>query len=299
MLPSDKSTPFFVHIPKTAGHIIKALITLNYDQSRVCSIYGNYFEVMDQLRENIPNKDRFELVQGHMPYGVHYQLNIRNPRYFVFLREPVERTLSDIAYALRAPHHSFHQKFISVGQDLTRLASIAKDIHYYRNNMTNYVSGQYFTREPGLTDLHHAIDNLWNSEVVGTTSHFEESMLIMAKKLGWRKVIVERLNTSPQKIEITDELRQAVSGFLSLDISLYAVAQDIAERQIAQYGDFLREAAEQLRDIYRMQKSIAPEREYAWHTIGDELSLYRELERLVTPGSPLDRWIAGITPPAR
>ncbi|MBU0623105.1 MAG: sulfotransferase family protein [Gammaproteobacteria bacterium] len=292
-------TPFFVHIPKTAGHIIKALITLNYDPDRVLSVYGNFPEIMANLAGNIKNKNNYDLVQGHMPYGAHYQLNIPDPRYFVFLREPVDRTMSDIAYALRAPHHGFHHKFAESDKDPAKLVDLAKGIHYYRNNMTNFVSGLFFTREATLTDLHLAIDNLWKSEVVGVTDAFEESMLIMAKRLGWKKVIVERLNTSPSKIEISDELRSSIRQVLSLDIALYAVAQDIADQQIRQYGAFLREAAEQLREIYIMQKKIAPEREYEWHTIGDKLHLHEQLEALVPAASPLGRWISEIAPCAK
>jgi hypothetical protein len=296
VLLQKTSTPFFVHIPKTAGHIIKALITLNYDHNKVLSVYGNFPEIMNCLAGNIGKKNNFDLVQGHMPYGAHYQLNISDPRYFVFLREPVERMMSDIAYALRASHHGFHSKFIESDRDPMKLVDLAKGIHYYRNNMTNFVSGLYFTREATLTDLHLAIDNLWKSEVVGVTSAFEESMLIMAKRLGWKKVVVERLNTSPGKIEITDELRSSASQVLALDIALYAVAQDIADQQIRQYGTILREAAEQLREIYLMQNKIAPGREYDWHTIGDKLQLHEQLEAMVTADSPLGRWISEIVP---
>ena len=296
-MPADsQSVPFFVHIPKAAGSTIRALISLNYDSNRVLSVYGNFPQIVATLADNIGNKDRFDLIQGHMPYGSHYQLNIRNPRYFVFLRDPVERMFSDIAYSIRSPHHGFHHMLAGEDRTPAEILDIAKGIHYYRNNMTNYISGLYFTRQADLGDLHRAIDNLWKSELVGLSSAFEESLLVMAKLLGWKKVIAERLNTSPGKIEITDELRASANQVLTLDHALYAVARDISEQQIGKYGSFLKEAAEQLREIYRAQKKLAPEREYEGHMVGEELPLHEQLEAMVSASSPLGRWIREITP---
>jgi hypothetical protein len=293
---SSDSLPFFVHIPKAAGSTIRALISLNYDKSRVLSVYGNYPEIVGTLTANAGKTERYDLIQGHMPYGSHFQLNVRNPRYFVFLRDPVERLFSDIAYSILSPHHGFHDKFAGAERTPMELLEIAKGIHYYRNNMTNYVSGQYFTRQADLADLHRAIDNLWKSELVGLSERFEESLLVMAKKLGWKKVIAERLNRTRSKIEVTDELRQAAHPALMLDHALYAVAQDISEKQLAQHGSHLKEAAEQLRGIHAEQHRLAPQREYEGHMVGDRLELHQQLEAMATPQSPLGRWIAAIAP---
>jgi len=255
-------------------------------------VYGNYPQIVTTLTNNIANRTNFDLVQGHMPYGAHYQLNVRHPRYFVFLREPVERTFSDINYSLRAPHHAFHKQFTEQTRSPLELIEIAKSIHYYRNNMTNYISGLYFTREAVLSDLHRAIDNLWQSELVGLSSTFEESLLLMAKKLGWKKVIAERLNSAQSRIAITDELRASANAILMLDQALYAVAQEINHQQLQQYGSFLQEAAAQLREIYAAQKKLAPHREYEGHMVGEPLTLFRELEAMANASSPLGRWIA-------
>jgi hypothetical protein len=296
MATESASIPFFVHIPKAAGSTIRALITLNYESDKVLSVYGNFHQIVETLAANVANKDKFDLIQGHMPYGAHYQLNLPNPRYFVFLRDPVERMFSDIAYSIRSPYHGFHNDFAGGDKTPAQLLEIAKGIHYYRDNMTNYISGLYFTRKAELSDLHRAIDNLWKSELVGLSSAFEESLLIMAKLLGWKHVIAERLNTAHSKIEITDELRASANQVLTLDNALYAVAQDISKKQIDKYGSLLKESAEQLRDIYQSQKTIAPDREYEGHMVGDELKLHTQLNAMVAPTSPLGRWISEITP---
>lgn len=296
---THESLPFFVHIPKAAGSTVRALISLNYDLDRVLSVYGTGSDVVGTLAANAGKANRYDLVQGHMPYGSHYQLNVRNPRYFVFLREPVERMFSDIAFSIRTPYHGFHHCFAGPERTPMELLEIARGIQYYRNNMTNYISGLHFpSRHADLADLHRAIDNLWKSELVGLFSAFEESLLVMAKRLGWKKVVAERLNRSPPlaKIEITDDVRSAASSVLMLDHALYAAAQDIAGKQFAPYGDFLKEAAQQLREIYRTQSRLAPQREYDAYQVGDALELYRQLEATITPQSPLGRWIAGIAP---
>jgi hypothetical protein len=96
------------------------------------------------------------------------------------------------------------------------------------------------------------------------------------------------------KIAITEELRASANQVLTLDNSLYAVAQDLSEQKIKRYGTHLTESADQLREIYRKQKHIAPLREYDEYLIGNELPLQKQLEALVPKTSPLSRWINEI-----
>lgn len=295
MRKAPAEVPFFIHIPKTGGTIVRALITRNCEIGDVLSVYGNYFEINDALSNNIQNKDKFSIIQGHFYCGSHYQLNIRNPAYYVFLRNPVERMFSDIDYVLRKPDHPFYNVLGGGRKSVSEVLDLAKAHHYYVDTMTHYVSGLYFTRPADLSDLHRAIDNLWKSKFVGITEQFEESFLLMAKALGWRNLIVEKLNTAKSKTEITDQLRSSANQVLALDNALYAVAQDIVRESIKMHGALLLEAAEQLREIYRAQKELAPEREFDEYLVGDKLALQQQMESLITATSPLGCWIAGIT----
>ncbi|MER2540059.1 MAG: hypothetical protein ABTQ26_12535, partial [Azonexus sp.] len=77
--------PIFVHIPKTAGSSIRTLISSNYSEMEVLSLYGSHLEILQQSRTHIGNLSQFRLIQGHTPYGTHRFLGSQNPRYFSFL----------------------------------------------------------------------------------------------------------------------------------------------------------------------------------------------------------------------
>lgn len=287
------STPIFVHIPKTAGSTIRTLITENYQQGEVLSLYGDPKEILRTAASHIGQLQTVRLVQGHTPYGTHRFLGIRNPRYFTFLREPVARFLSDIAFSVRFAEHGFHSVLAAPGLTENERISKALDIAYYRNNMTHYVSGAFSTEPISMMQLGVAIDNLWASEFVGISEHFEVSLLIMAKKLGWKQVVPQLSNVRPDQGDpISADLRARLEKALAYDVMLYAVAQEHLAQSRAQYGAILQEAAVQLSELIRLQGSEHPDARHLTYSVGDAIRV--PLDKYcacIVAGSPLYRWL--------
>lgn len=295
LVEQPSPTPFFIHIPKTGGTTLRALLFLNYPVDRILSVYGNYFETNQLLADSIPRHRTWALVQGHVYYGAHYQLNIRNPSYFVFLRNPVDRMLSDISHILRKPAHVFHNRLGGGNASLAQAVERAKTHPYYINTMTNYMSGLNFSRKADLSDLHRAIDNLWHCRAIGLFERYEESLLLMAKQLRWSRVVSEKLNVSQEQREDSLPLRRSAAEVLKLDHALYAVARDIAEEQIRTQGAILHEAAEQLREVYRTlrQSPLCREHEeFEIHVPVDRPP--KDLGADVPAKSPLGIWLRSI-----
>lgn len=178
---SKKQLPFFLHVPKTAGSSVRTLIAVNYSYESVLSLYGGMSEIKDSCQKKLNEIDRIRIVQGHMPYGVHDFLNSHNPAYYFFLREPVSRTLSDIAFSRRYNFHGFHNLLSSPDLSIYNQLDIAKNITYYRNNMTHFLSGSFYRYDVSRIEYELALNNLLNSCFVGITEYFEESILIMGK----------------------------------------------------------------------------------------------------------------------
>ncbi|KFX70178.1 hypothetical protein TMS3_0111845 [Pseudomonas taeanensis MS-3] len=286
------STPIFVHIPKTAGSTIRTLITENYQPGEVLSLYGDPKEILTTAASHIGRMQGMRLVQGHTPYGTHRFLGIRNPRYFTFLREPIARFLSEIAYAVRHGHHSFHQVLAAPGLTDSERISKALDIPYFRNTMTHFVSGAFSTETISMTQLGVAIDNLWASEFVGLSECFEISLLIMAKKLGWRHVVPQLSNVRPDDDTISAELRARLVRPLAYDAMLYAVAQEHFAQSRAQYGAILEEAAAQLSELIRLQGCEHPDTRYSMYQVWDAIQIpLDEYQARIAAGSPLYRWL--------
>lgn len=285
--------PIFIHIPKTAGSTLRTLITQNYEEHQVLSLYGDPKEILVAAAENIGKTEQYQLIQGHTPYGTHRFLGIRNPRYFTFLRDPIARFLSDIAHAVRRENHNFHHVLSASGLSESERISKALDIRYYCNNMSHFVSGAFTTEDISMSQLGVAIDNLWNSEFVGLTEDFEVSLLIMAKKLGWQHVIPQKCNVRPdQSNPVAPELRAKLDRALAYDRILYTVAQEHLAQSKKRYGLLLDDAASQLAELIHIQSAEHPDAQFSRHRVGQTLQIsLAHYHARIEKDSPLYRWL--------
>lgn len=287
------SLPIFVHIAKTAGSTLRTLITANYSPEQVLNRNGDPKQLLKAAAGHIGNTEQYRLVYGHTPYGTHRFLGLRQPRYFTFLRDPVDRFLSDIAHAIRHPDHSFHAVLAEPGLSMDQVIGRALDINYFRNNIVQFVSGAFTTEVIAMSHLGTAIDNLWHSEFVGITEEFNVSLLLMAKKLGWRHVVPQKANVRPgQREPVTPELRARLERALAYDCMLHAVAREHLAESRRSHGLLLEEAALQLEEIVRMQEADHPDVQFLTYQVGQEhrVSLDR-YDALIEKDSPLSRWM--------
>lgn len=285
--------PIFVHIPKTAGSTLRTLMTANYAPNEILHLYGDPKEILATAAAHIGKTTSYRLIQGHTPYGTHRFLGLPNARYLTFLRDPIDRFLSDIAHTLRHSDHTFHTTLAAPGLSRDQIISKALDINHYRNTMTQYVSGSFSTEVISLTQLGTAIDNLWKSEFVGLTEHFEASLLIMAKILGWKQIIPQKMNVRPDLHETTPpELKTKLNRALAYDHMLYAIAQEHFARNRKKNGTILEEAAIQLNGIIKKQEIEHPQAQFNIYWVGDATQAPLEEQNvLIAKNSPLHRWL--------
>jgi len=287
------SPPIFVHVAKTAGSTLRTLITANYAPEQVITLNGDPKEILKAAGSYVGKTESCRLIYGHTPYGTHRFLGIRQPRYYTFLRDPVERFLSDIAHTIRHSDHNFHTTLSEPGLSRDQIISRALDINYYRNNMVQFVSGSFTTEVVSMSHLGVAIDNLWSSEFVGITEQFSPSLLIMAKRLGWKYVIPQKVNVRPDvREDISPELRARLERALAYDCALYAAAREhLAESQRG-YGQLLAEAASQLEEIIAMQEVDSPDVQFLTYQVGQERCIPTgHYDALIGRDSPLARWM--------
>ncbi|MDR1646472.1 MAG: hypothetical protein LBR88_00295 [Zoogloeaceae bacterium] len=328
-----QTLPIFVHIPKTSGTSVNTLIGCNYEKGE----YGNI--TADIVRENRERESpldpkivlrhvlrerrnlvRCKLISGHIPYGIHRILGIK-PQYYVFLRDPATHLVSYIRNSNRTTaaflqHNMFSPK--TMGYEfllkLLNCASLSEmlDIvlapdfcptgNSFRNLLTHYVSGCWYTEQVSLTQLNVAIDNLRASTFVGLTEEFELSILMMAKKLKWRNVIPAIARVSPDSgvYEVSAEIRARLVRPLAYDQALYEVGQDIFHEAVRAEGTRLTEAAAQLREIHQQLRRESPKNLHAdeqnsirlWTDLPmpEPFEIARALNANLSPASPLGRW---------
>jgi hypothetical protein len=295
MKNKETKTAFFLHLPKTGGSSIRTLINENYASEELLSLYGAQSDIFNTCMTTTQNqRQQLKLVQGHMPYGVHDYLGLEGHRYLFFLREPVARTLSDIEHSKRHPSHGFHHIMSAPELSLQQRIEKAQDIIYYRNNMTHFLSGTFFTRDVTISDFHLALERVRHSEFVGITEQSELSLLLMARRLGWRHVIPYKCNVSPSKtLNLVEQYQQQCQSLVNYDQQLYQVAQERFECDVAAHGPLLQEAAEQMRTILAQQETDYPDFKYRSYMVGESpaipLDSYRQQ---IAEHSPLGRWLA-------
>lgn len=237
-------TLVFCHCPKTAGtSLFRAL-------SHRLGYRASYL-----MRRNRPDLARlrqrgFALVAGHAPYG-HYRdagpFDGRT-RFITFYRDPRAVLLSRFAHMLRHRHdhaatrHFFETELAARGMSRTApealrlfLARYAEfDASEADNPQTRFAANHFFG-PLGPAHLERAIETFAAMELVGCTERFEDSLRLLAYRLGWSRLSYHRLNVSNagERIPMTPALAAELDQHLDMDHQLVAWARARFERDYA------------------------------------------------------------------
>ena len=248
----------FIHIPKTAGTALNAVLNMNEPGNRTRRL-ANVFKgggglakgPMEHLRmgkgrrhNRFSNPAAVRVVRGHVPLGIreylpNYLPENRDLRYFSFLREPVDRTLSHY-FRIRDKREGLESKPGKFGQSALPAEPTLDDMlaaGYMHDNLhTRMLSGD---PEPfgEVTEemLEQAKRNLSEGLVFfGLTERFDESLVLAQRRLGFRSIFstpagsVRRVNASrPRGDQVPKELVEAAERCNRHDIELYRFADEL------------------------------------------------------------------------
>jgi hypothetical protein len=236
----------FLHVPKTAGSTLRRIIQRQYPADRILIIEGpgvarqfHAFYTQDEERRR-----RVLCVVGHMPFGVHHFLP-HGARYITMLRDPVEWTLSLRSYIERNPNltgtHGARGLDLNGFLDFLERSAVT-------DMQTRLISGQIklvnmLPPYDPLSDdaLERAKHNLRaNFEFVGVVERFDESLLLMKRKFGWRNIYYRRLNVSEGRAGRRDLPSATVERILAChhrDAELYNEGCRLLSRNIEAAGE--------------------------------------------------------------
>ncbi len=241
----------FLHVPKTAGSTLKWIIERQYPTGYTVTIESE--DLLSQYRAflALPEEARCRLrcVQGHVPFGVHRWLP-QGARYITMLRDPVEWTLSFHAYIRRMQFFDDHPDLTAFrgarGLDLDDFVGFLTDSNM-ADMQTRMISGQtdvlsHLPPYLPLTDdaLQCARRNLRESfDCIGLVERFDESLLLMKRKLGWRNVHYRRLNVSEGRSragELSPGTLQRIRECNRRDVELYEEMSRLFSAEILKAG---------------------------------------------------------------
>jgi hypothetical protein len=236
----------FVHVPKTAGGTVKAMLTAPPSQRRVIDC-GNFLRSPEGMNRKLAqltargwSKD--DVVIGHVPYGAYRAQFPPDVTYMTFLREPVDRVIS----------HYYRHVDRAQGRDRTRgvkprtrkrggsLETVLSDpkFFYLSNLQTRFLCSD--PAPMGRLEesaLEEAKTNLRELAFVGIQERFTESLVLFQRSVGLELTPAtdRHVNTYRPSIEdIDDAERQLIEEHNRLDAELYRSARALFDERVAE-----------------------------------------------------------------
>lgn len=234
---------FFLHLPRTAGTTLNAVLESNFAPEEVLSIYSRdeYLAHRHMTEEELRP---IRLITGHLLLETTNPPTIygRSVRAFTFLREPVARLVSEYDFLRSWKENHLYALLNDNGITFAEyIASTEKGLFYRgKNFMTRMVSGVSFQDEPYPEEaLRTAKENLEKHfSFLGLQERFFESLVMLGDFLGLSNILHEKRNSLVQesKTILTEDDIALARSLNRADLELYAFAADLFEQRVAALG---------------------------------------------------------------
>lgn len=241
---ADAPTLIFLHIQKAAGTTLHRIIERQYPARRIYSIDPNPGPQRGSIEAfmALPAAQRLHLqvLKGHFWYGLHDY--VRQPaEYITLLREPVGRVVSFYHFVRRKPAHYLYD-YLQVGNVPLGDAIAARATIAFDNLQTRLISGVWTDVPFGGCDdalLALAKQRLHDHfPVVGVSELFDETLLLLQRRYGWRHISYMRHNVSGDRpnAPLDAQTRALIEQHNRYDRALYEYARELCQAAIAAQG---------------------------------------------------------------
>ena len=229
----------FLHIPKTGGVSLAAVLRQQFGRSKVTDVL-----TPPDLAAKANSLGDYKVISGHFFFA---QLAVfpRMPSVITMLRDPIERSISQFEqlrrHAWEDPDFAARMRNISLEElmDDPRLRG------HVTNLQTRYLASAF---EPEIgrpsdilssrekiesIDLEVAKNRLQEMPFFGVCDRFEDSLALLACSFGWRSTpFTPALNMAPSRIarnELQASTLQRLSELNDIDLTLYTWASELFE----------------------------------------------------------------------
>lgn len=249
-------TLLFVHIPKTAGSTLNAVLDVNYPANTIYSVESPIATSLDSFRRLSPDRKRsLRVIRGHGVLGLHAELE-QPCLYATLLRNPIDRVVSQYNFIRNAPGHPRY------GDVLQRAGTLQDYLENHVNPQADNGQVRALAGLPLLNDadvpfgacsdsmLASARANLARCALVGLTENFDAFLVLASRLLGWKHLLYTRRKVGrarPSVEALSSSERDLILACNVLDMELYRIAQDRFHADVRRQGWGFRATAARLR----------------------------------------------------
>jgi len=228
-----------MHIAKTAGTSLIAILDQRFTVNEICPLDR---ATRGQFLESFSEDERhsYKFIRGHFPYSV--KDDLKSPRLITFLRDPVERTLSEISHLKRMELQGL--KYIDESiKDLSLEAFIKHPIvgSHVVNRTTKYLNDfksvitVVVPPEP-KPDLNLAKQRLETFHFIGITERFSDSLELLSYIFGFPAInnfpILQVSPNREKRQDIPQNIIDQIEEMNRDEIELYQFGLKIFEEQL-------------------------------------------------------------------
>lgn len=267
-MSKQKALNIFVHLPKTAGERINCNIEASLPKGSYIdsshSYFVQYYDIKQKRKRFYEGKDHFEsyiqalterqkakirCIGGHDSYDGIHKLFVSHPKYMVFLRDPVARTLSLYNYermicknmaGFKGVLNLCQQKalersnlhFLIEGREPSfeewLMGAYDKKISFYYT-MTRYLQHLGFLADACENSIKEALQKFY---FIGITEQYDEDALFLYHEIGIKKFDSDAHVSTPyiRANDLDSSVIKKIKELNEKDIFLYQSALQINKK---------------------------------------------------------------------
>jgi len=251
-----KQTLLFLHIPKTARmtfrRVLEKIIGIERTVEILCPVSTYTFRpayqdpeisVEEFRRHPMNTQNKIRLMEGHFRYGVHNFINT-SCQYVTFLRDPIDRFVSNYYYQVGKDWGVVHARVKKEFKDFDDYMEHGIERgHFHPSPLTRWLCDMDIVSDktPPAETLKMALNNIERDFLwVGICESFDESMLILKKKMNWNhSPVYSKENTTkkrPGRNEVSQKTRDLIKNVHSHDYILFDRMREQLQLDISGYG---------------------------------------------------------------